>query len=499
MPSVPPWRYRVESIALENTDARYEDYATPRAVHAQFAPLNIHLKDVSSDFARPIGVQIDGVHNQHGTFKIDGNAAIDPLNADLRVETGNVDLAAAYNYVSTKLNSRLTSAELTMDGQAGIAKVNKDYHVTYRGDLALNNFNAIDKVTGDNFVDWQSLSIRGVDAVVGEGAPKVHVGSIALADFDARLFLSSSGKLNLTDIVARPHAAPKSLTRENVQAASLAPTATREPVAAPAAAQPMKADIVVDKVTLEGGHVYYTDDFIKPNYSADLTDISGSIGAFGTESQQPAGVDLQGQLNGSAPLNITGSVNPLTPRAYVDLKASAQGIELTELSDYSTKYTGYPIIKGSLNVDVHYLLDHGSLTANNHLFIDQLTFGNRLENSNAKNLPVRFAVGVLKNARGEINLDIPVSGSLSDPQFSLHSVIWRAFLNVISKPITAPFRLLASPIRGIAADVRRTDTKSTQDLSYVGFNPGLATLTESAKDGLTTLGKLCTGRGATTV
>jgi hypothetical protein len=36
---------------------------------------------------------------------------------------------------------------------------------------------AIDKVTGDNFVDWQSLSIRGVDAAVGEGPPKVHVGS----------------------------------------------------------------------------------------------------------------------------------------------------------------------------------------------------------------------------------------------------------------------------------------------------------------------------------
>jgi hypothetical protein len=171
-------------------------------------------------------------------------------------------------------------------------------------------------------------------------------------------------------------------------------------------------------------------------------------------------------------------------------------MELTELSDYSTKYTGYPIIKGSLNVDVHYLLDHGTLTANNHLFIDQLTFGNRVENSSAKNLPVRFAVAVLKNSRGEINLNIPVSGSLSDPQFSLHSVIWRAFLNVISRPITAPFRLLASPIRGIDADGGRTDTESTQDLSYVGFNPGLAILTENAKNGLTTLGNALRDRPA---
>src|SRR5262249_35522737 len=194
------------------------------------------------------------------------------------------------------------------------------------------------------------------------------------------------------------------------------------------------------------------------------------------------------QVNGSTPLNISGSVNPLTPLAYVDLKAKAQGIELTGLSAYSSKYTGYPITKGSLNVDVHYLLNQGTLTANNHLFIDQLTFGDRVENSSAKNLPVRFAVAVLKNSRGEIDLNIPVSGSLSDPQFSIGSVVWHAFFNVITKAITSPFTLLAPAVGGMAGGGGGTGAGTTQDLSYVAFDPGLATLTASAKSGLTTLG-----------
>jgi hypothetical protein len=492
-PPAAPWHYQVQSIALEKTDARFVDYATPRVVRAQFAPLNIHLKDVTNDFAKPFDVQVDGVRNRRGTFKIDGTAAIDPLNTELRVETRNLDLAEAWNYVSTKLNLQLTSAEVTMNSEASVQEVKKDYHVKYRGDLALNDFAAIDKLTGDNFVDWKSLSIHGVDAAVGEGEPKVHVRSIALSNFDARVILNSSGRLNLSDIVRRPEEAPKSLTRENVEGAapSPAPAQTGTPApgaAATAAAQPMNADIMVDKVTLDGGHVDYTDDFIKPNYSANLTDIAGSVGAFGTETQQPADVELQGQVNGSAPLNISGSVNPLTPLAFVDLKANAKGIELTPLSAYSTKYTGYPIIKGSLNADIHYLLDHGNLTANNRLFIDQLTFGDRVENTSAKNLPVRFAVAVLKNSRGEINLNIPVSGSLSDPQFSLGSVIWGAFLNVITKAVTAPFTLLASAIGGIAGGGGGSGDTATQDLSYVAFTPGLATLDKSAKNGLTTLG-----------
>jgi hypothetical protein len=495
-PAAPPWRYQVQLIALENTDARFVDYSTPKIVRAQFAPLNIHLKDVTNDFAKPFGVQVDGVRNRRGTFKFDGTAAIDPLNADLGVETRNLDLAAVNNYVSTKLNAQLTSAELTMKAQAGVQQVNKDYHVKYRGDLALTNFAAIDKATGDNFVDWKSLSLRGVDAAIGEGEPKVHLRSVALSDFDGRLILNSSGRLNLSDIVSQPNAAPKSLTREDLKegevlpgAKAPVPTATPAPgAAATAAAHPMNADLMVDKVTLEGGHIYYTDDFIKPNYSADLTDITGSVGAFGTKTQQPADVELQGQVNGNAPLNISGSVNPLTPLAFVDLKANAKGIELTPLSAYSTKYTGYPILKGSLNVDIHYLLDRGNLTATNHLFIDQLTFGDRVENTSAKNLPVRFAVAVLKNSRGEINLNIPVSGSLSDPQFSLGSVIWGAFLNVITKAVTAPFTLLASAIGGVAGGGGGGSSGSTQDLSYVAFDPGLAILTKSAKNGLTTLG-----------
>ena len=64
-------------------------------------------------------------------------------------------------------------------------------------------------------------------------------------------------------------------------------------------------------------------------------------------------------------LAINGAVNPLAPMAFVDLKAKAHGVELTGLTPYSAKYTGYPIVKGTLTVDVHYLLDQGQLTADN--------------------------------------------------------------------------------------------------------------------------------------
>src|SRR5262249_31354658 len=145
---------------------------------------------------------------------------------------------------------------------------------------------------------------------------------------------------------------------------------------------------------------------------------------------------------------------------------------------YSTKYTGYPITKGSLTVNVQYLLDQGKLTADNHIFIDQLTFGDHVENASATNLPIRMAVSLMKDSRGVIDVDVPVSGSLSDPQFSIGSVILHAFMNLIMKAATSPFSLIASAFGGGGA---------AQDLGVIEFAPGYATLTPESQNKLETV------------
>jgi hypothetical protein len=214
--------------------------------------------------------------------------------------------------------------------------------------------------------------------------------------------------------------------------------------------------------------------------------MEGKVGAFGTKSTSPAPVSLDGKINGSSPINIDGSINPLAPTAYVDIKAKADAIELTGLSPYTTKYTGYPIVKGTLTVDVHYLLDQGKLTADNHIFIDQLTFGDHVDSPDATNLPIRLAVSLLKNSKGQIDVRIPISGSLSDPQFSIGSIILGAFMNLIVKAATAPFSLIAAAFGGSGG--------SQQELGYIEFAPGYSTLTPESQQKLDTVAKALADR-----
>ena len=168
---------------------------------------------MTSDFAKPFGIDLDGTLNRKGTFKVTGSAAIAPLKADLRVATKRLDLTFADPYVSSRLNAVITSANLTMDGAVGLAQVRKDFLVSYKGDASLGSVRMLDKLTNDLFFRMTALNVNRIDFAMGKGPPKVHVGLIALNDFYSRIILNKDGKLNLKDITANPQEAPTSLTR----------------------------------------------------------------------------------------------------------------------------------------------------------------------------------------------------------------------------------------------------------------------------------------------
>jgi uncharacterized protein involved in outer membrane biogenesis/outer membrane protein OmpA-like peptidoglycan-associated protein len=477
-----PWHYRIASLAIDNAEARLEDDAAPRRVELVVAPLHLHLKDLSSDLSQPIALELDGTLNRQGHFTFTGTAVPAPLQANLRMATHELDLTAMEPYVRDRLNATVSSAALTMNGVLDLAMAHDKRRVSYRGDATLGHVHLRDRATSDSILRWHACRASDIDAEMGEGPPTVRIGALALTDFDARVILNTDGRLNVLDMLASPQPSPASLTRAPPASGGQTPATSNAP--APRSVSPIDAEIALGGMTLQGGHVTFTDHFITPHYTADLADLAGTVGPFGTRATAPAAVALQGQVNGSAPIAITGAVNPLAPLAFVDLKAKAHGVELTGLTPYSAKYTGYPIVKGTLTVDVHYRLDQGQLTADNHLFIDQFTFGDRVDSHDATTLPVRLAVALLKNARGEIAVDVPVTGSLSDPQFSLGGVILDAFMNLIVKAVTSPFSLLASAFG------------TEEDLDSVEFAPGLATLTPASQHKLATIAKALQDRPA---
>ncbi|HSI61361.1 MAG TPA: DUF748 domain-containing protein, partial [Ideonella sp.] len=318
--------------------------------------------------------------------------------------------------------------------------------------------------TGDDLLTWQSLALNGLKLGVQPGAkPRIEIADVVLADFFAKLLVTEQGRLNLTDLAPPPAAASAPAGSENptpVVASAASPAASPASASVTAAASSTSPiDLSVGGVKLQGGRVDFTDRFIRPNYSAALSELNGQLGAFRSGSADMATLALTGRVAGTALLDVSGSLNPTAQPLALDIHARATDLELAPLSPYAGKYAGYAIERGKLSMDVSYKIQpDGQLQAKNQIVLNQLTFGERIESPTATRLPVLLAVSLLKDRHGVIDLNLPIGGSINDPQFSIGGLIVKIIVNLLTKALTAPFALLSGG--------------DSTDLSLVEFVPG---------------------------
>ncbi|MDR6499999.1 hypothetical protein J2785_003155 [Burkholderia ambifaria] len=494
--AAPSWHYRIDALNVKDSSANFTDLSTPRPVKLAIKPLELSVQKISDDMTKPLPVQLRATLNRKGSLNVAGDVTAQPLKVGLKIDGNRLDAAAFEPYFGSALNATIASALLNAQGNLTFAQVKDTPRATYRGDVGLVDVRMLDKATSDPFAGWRSLALSNLKANYDEKGTDVDAARVTFSNFYGRVLLDAQGRLNLKDVVAKQTGPAQSLTRDasKGEPVPLSPQAASAPAVAQAvsaasapavvkAATPPQNPVRMHfgQLVLQDGRVTYTDNFIKPNYTANLVAIKGTVGAFGTDSTTSAPVDVAANLAGNGPISIKGSVNPLIEKPALDLTATAHDIELTNLTPYSAKYAGYPITKGKLNVDLHYQLANDQLTANNHIFIDQLTFGDHVENDTATKLPVKLAISLLKNTRGQIDVNLPVSGSLSNPEFSIGGLIWHAVLNLIAKAVTSPFTLLANAFGG-----------GGEDLGYVEFAPGTYALTDAQQQKLDTVVKMLT-------
>jgi uncharacterized protein involved in outer membrane biogenesis len=456
-------RFLADGLRADFDDRAVQPAATLRVAHARLTAENIDTTPGSRanvDLAARIGTK--------GRIAVKGTASTQPLAADAAIDVAAIELAPFQPYVlASGANVVVTDGALNAHGRLVYATGSAGPNVHYAGDVVVNGFASLDQPAAQELLRWKTLAITGADV---DTAPfRTAIGTVTLDGYYARLILDANAKLNVLQLLAPGQAA-----------APTAPAAPPTPSAAPPAAATVSAparDIPasIGRVQLSNGEVEYSDYFVKPNYSAHLSDVNGVVS--GLAARQEGTVEVTARVNGTAPVDIRGTVDPFASQLQLDLNAKATGVDLPPVSPYSVKYAGYGIDEGKLSMDVHYRVKDGQLTATNKLRLDQLTFGAHVDNPTATKLPVLFLVNLLKDRNGVISLDLPVSGTLDDPKFSIWGVVVQIIGNLLTKAATAPFAVLGAAVGG------------GEQLAYVEFEPGLAVITPAAETKLETLSK----------
>ncbi len=466
----------LDEFDLKNGKIVYRDEVPPEPVNSLIQDITVKGEKISTvkDSQGKLSVSMD-FNKGRGSIAVSGPVGFNPVFANLDVDLKKMRIRPFQEYFTEYFRVNFTDGDISAKGTVLASKApEKEVTVKYDGNFLLARVATVDKVNGDDFIKFKSLFMNSLSA--GYNPLFVRIKDIALADLYARIIVNEDGTLNVKNV-----AKPETAEQDEAAEAKLAPPKKREE-AQPEENKEYLGDILaknieINRITLQNGTIVLDDRKIKPNFSSTLTELTGRVTGVTSITTKPADVDIRGKIGRQIPMEITGKVYPFKDNLFVDLKASLRDFNLSPLTPYSSTYAGYKIEKGSLSFDLKYLISGMKLDAENKVVIDQLTLGDRVESPQATKLPVGLAITLLRDNEGKINLDIPLTGRIDDPEFSVWRIVVQVIVNILTKVATAPFALLGSLFGG------------GEELSYIEFDNGSTDLSEPNMKKIETLVK----------
>jgi uncharacterized protein involved in outer membrane biogenesis len=469
--AAPAWHGTVGRIALDGAALSFTDRTLAKAVPLNVDALSVGVERLDLTGRKPAAVKFGASVNQRGRVDVAGTAAWAPLAVDLNLDLRELDLVPLQGWAGDVLNVLISRGNVSVGGKLALSGGGTQPVVArFDGDGRLAALNAFDRNNSTDLLSLKAIELSGVHFVSQPLA--VELKRILLDEVFARGILGADGRLNF-GLLVKNNPPPGSAAPQSPPPAPVADAAPAERKALP---------IRIGEIVLRKNRLDFTDRFIKPPYQATLTGLDGRIAPL--EAGKRGLVELTGAVDRSAPLSISGEVDPFGSKTYLNIAARVKGVDLPNLSTYSERYVGYQLAKGKLSLDLRYFIEDRKLKAENKLFLDQLTFGDKVESPDAISAPVNLAVALLKNSKGEIDIDLPISGSLDDPEFSVVRIVFKVLGNLIVKAVASPFALLSSVFGG------------GEELSEVAFVHGRATPEPEGLQRLETLAKALKDRPA---
>ena len=448
-----PFRLDLKELRLQGFRVAFRDLAPVRPVLVRAEDLDLTLRDVSLDPATPVQLTLAATLNGKARLQAEGTALPFRPAVDLKLRLDGLDLPPFDPYLAPFLNVRLNRGSLGLDGRVSASFAGKPTdRAVFQGDLRLERFEAADGTLREPFLGYRRLALTGLD--VSTNPNRVAIRLVDLVEPSPRLVIAKDGSTNVgRALKLEPGPAP----------AAKPPLAAVGSAIPPTEGPPLVLSILRTRMT--GGRLSFVDRSLQPNAALLITGLQGTATSLSSAPDTQSALDFLGLAGGFAPLHLQGRAMPLRKDQDTDVQLVIDGAALTDFSPYAGKYLGYTVRKGNLAVDARVRIVKRQLDALIKTRLDQFTLGDKTASPDAVHLPVKLCLAILRDRHGVIDLELPVDGSLDDPDLHVGKLVWKAILNILGKVAAAPFTFLAHLGGG-----------PSEDLSFAAFPTGSAEL-----------------------
>jgi len=471
-----PWKYRLDALNVSGFEVALSD----QSVHPA-ASINLHLiqataSGLSQDLQASVPVKLSLGVREGGAFRAEGKVVPGKAKADLRLSLNSLSLKPVQPYVTQA--ARLT---LASGVAAGSGHLVYGPGVNFDGGFKVSDLLLNETDGGARFLAWKQLSSDSVRV----RPEALNIEELKVDGLGAKLVIYADKSINLKKILkSEATASPtvmSSATPSTTPTPGVSAGLSHEPAHLPLAAGEKPDEKVanpgpptrmtIDRIRVENSELEFADLSLALPFGTRIHDFNGAFNGISTEPGTAAQLEFDGQVDEYGLARAVGQLNLFDPTDFMDIKVVFRNVEMTRLTPYTATFVGRKIDSGKLSLDLEYKIKSRQLLGENQIIMDKLTLGERVESPTAKNLPLDLAIAILQDSDGRIDLGLPVSGSLDDPQFSYSRIIWKAIGNIITKIVTAPFRALASLFGG-----------NGEKLESIAFEAGEQTLTPPEKE-----------------
>ncbi len=462
-------------LNLDGIEVGIVDQSTAEPVKLDITKGFVTAKNLSLDMNKAVPVQAGFGVKQGGNFSVGGSITPGKASGRLDLKLAGFSLEPLEPYVNRFAKLDLRSGTVSTRGKLAFARGEAATKLDFTGGFTVDKLAITEEETGDPFFSWEKLHSNTLEFKLHPN--RLHMNELVADNPFAKVIIFEDKSINLKRIIRN--------SGQGGEAEAKKAATPRDPPKAEKPGQAPAFPVAIDRVRIISADAEFADLSLQPQFGTKMHDLNGVVTGISNDPATTALVELDGKVDEFGLARVRGSIQPFQATDFTDIRLTFRNLEMTRLTPYVAKFAGRKVDSGKLSVDLEYKIKQRQLAAENKVVINKIKLGERVDSPEALKLPLDLAIAILEDTNGVIDLDLPISGNLDDPEFSYGRIIWKALVNVLTKVVTAPFRALGS-LLGIGAD----------KLEEVEFDAGAATLLPPEQEKLKEVGQALAKRPA---
>ena len=419
------------------TDTEDNNDATEQATIA-LRDIELSVENLVLDDDTHSNVQLEAELEDGGKFAFDGAVQMLPsvaVEGDIDIE--EIALAQAGPYLHHFLGVQLDSGMLSINGQLNIGA---EQPLAFRGSAGIDELSISQAPDDETLIGWQRLYAEEVDLDIAERA--LETGTITMDQLAGQIVIYEDQTTNFGELGDEPPADDDANDDNGTE--TVVDTGEHDN-GTPTDEEGEEVDpfsITIAGIELTDSGLNFTDDSLPLPFSTSIHSLSGEVSTISSTSAEPARLALEGQVEDYGLARVEGSLHTFQPTRETSITVTFRNIEIPEYSPYTADFAGRTIAGGTMDLDLVYTITEEQLEGDNNLVIRDIELGEAVDDD-AMDLRLRLAIALLEDSDGVIDLTLPVSGDVDDPEFDFNALIWEAVGRAFTTVVEAPFRFLA--------------------------------------------------------